>query len=98
MFLIEKTFFFLQWTQNLPTLRTVHSEVLTSDAMKIKVNTVVIQYCVYFDFQCIRRYISADINIRSLDNLGSHLNKMCMTALLCSTVELGMVLEKSYHM
>ena len=31
---------------------------VTSDAMKIKVSTVVIQYCVYFDFHCIRCYLS----------------------------------------
>ena len=31
---------------------------VTSDAMKIKVSTVVIQYCVYFDFHCIRYYLS----------------------------------------
>ena len=30
---------------------------VTSDAMKIKLNTVVIHYCVYFDFQCIIRYV-----------------------------------------
>ena len=29
---------------------------LTSDALKIKVNTIVMHYSVYFDFQCIRRY------------------------------------------
>ena len=33
----------------------VASDDVTSDAMKIKVNTVVIQNCVYFDFHCIRR-------------------------------------------
>ena len=30
--------------------------VLTSDALKVKVNTVVRHYCVYFDFWCVRRY------------------------------------------
>ena len=33
------------------------SLILTSDAMKIKVNTVLYHYCVYFDFHCIRRYL-----------------------------------------
>ena len=30
--------------------------LITSDALKIKVNTIVMHYSVYFDFQCIRRY------------------------------------------
>ena len=37
--------------------------MLTFDALKIKQNTVVMHYWVWFDFQCIRRYFTRLYNI-----------------------------------
>ena len=35
---------------------------VTSDAMKIEPKAVVKHYCVWFDFHCIRRYLSSKLD------------------------------------
>ena len=51
---LSESFFLSKVTS--PNFHPTHeSTKVTSDAMKIKVNTVVMQYGVYIDFLCIRR-------------------------------------------
>ena len=47
-------------------ITTYRIGTLTSDAMKLKVNTEVYHYCVYFDFHCIRRYDKIEISNQGL--------------------------------
>ena len=47
---------FVQEGPDKENLMNLNVRLLMSDAIKIKVNTVVYYYCIYFHFYCFRRY------------------------------------------